>query len=60
MTSLQEIKPALTREELESHWMPYTGNRQFKDDPRMIVAAEGVHLIDDKGLRFYRHQLTLK
>lgn len=39
----------LTREQLEAHWMPYTGNRQFKRDPRMIVAAEGVHLIDDKG-----------
>jgi len=51
MTSLQKIKPALTREELEAHWMPYTGNRQFKNDPRMIVAAEGVHLIDDKGRR---------
>ncbi|MEH6591947.1 MAG: aspartate aminotransferase family protein, partial [Halioglobus sp.] len=25
--------------------------RQFKDDPRMIVAAEGVHFIDDKGRR---------
>ena len=41
--------PPLTREELEAHWMPYTGNRQFKRDPRMIVAAEGVYLIDDKG-----------
>ena len=51
MTSHQEIRPALTREELEAHWMPYTGNRQFKDDPRMIVAAEGVHLIDDRGRR---------
>ena len=39
----------LTRQELESHWMPYTANRQFKDDPRMMVAAEGVHFIDDKG-----------
>ena len=29
--------------------MPSTGNRQFKRDPRMIVAAEGVHFIDDKG-----------
>ncbi len=43
--------PLLTREQLEAHWMPYTGNRQFKRDPRMIVAAEGVHLIDDKGRR---------
>jgi beta-alanine--pyruvate transaminase len=41
----------LTRQQLEAHWMPYTGNRQFKDDPRMIVAAEGVHYIDDKGRR---------
>ena len=39
----------LTREQLEAHWMPYTGNRQFKRNPRIIVAAEGVHLIDDKG-----------
>ncbi len=31
--------------------MPFTGNRQFKRDPRMVVAAEGVHLVDDKGRR---------
>ncbi len=41
----------LTREQLEAYWMPYTGNRQFKRDPRMVVAAEGVHLIDDRGRR---------
>ena len=41
----------LTRAQLEAHWMPYTGNRQFKRDPRMIVAADGVYLIDDKGRR---------
>ena len=52
MTSAQQnTEKPLTREELEAHWMPYTGNRQFKNDPRMIVAAEGVHLIDDKGRR---------
>ncbi|MEZ5501313.1 MAG: aminotransferase class III-fold pyridoxal phosphate-dependent enzyme [Halioglobus sp.] len=43
--------PPLSREQLEAYWMPYTGNRQFKRDPRMIVAAEGVHLIDDQGRR---------
>jgi beta-alanine--pyruvate transaminase len=51
MTSMSELRRPLTREELEAHWMPYTGNRQFKDDPRMIVAAEGVHFIDDQGRR---------
>lgn len=41
----------LTRAQLEAHWMPYTGNRQFKDDPRMIVAAQGCYYIDDRGRR---------
>ena len=51
MTSMPELQPPLTREQLEAHWMPYTGNRQFKDDPRMIVGAEGAYFLDDKGRR---------
>jgi beta-alanine--pyruvate transaminase len=39
----------LTRAQLEAHWMPFTGNRQFKNDPRMIVSAAGVHFTDDRG-----------
>ena len=31
---------------LEAYWMPYTGNRQFKRDPRIIVAAQD----DDKAI----------
>ncbi|RYZ58152.1 MAG: aminotransferase class III-fold pyridoxal phosphate-dependent enzyme, partial [Proteobacteria bacterium] len=38
---------------LEPHWMPFTGNRQFKKNPRMFVAAEGAYLIDDKGNRVF-------
>ena len=26
---------------LDAHWMPFTGNREFKAHPRMFVAAEG-------------------
>ena len=51
MTIMPSIQPPLTREDLEAHWMPYTGNRQFKDDPRMLVAAEGIYYIDDRGRR---------
>tara|TARA_R110002110_G_scaffold66978_1_gene182953 strand:+ start:40983 stop:42323 length:1341 start_codon:yes stop_codon:yes gene_type:complete len=51
MTSMTPIRKPLTRAELEAHWMPYTGNRQFKEDPRIIVGADGVYLIDDKGRR---------
>ena len=34
---------ALTREELEAHWMPFTANRHFKAKPRILSHAKGVH-----------------
>ncbi|MEE4203349.1 MAG: aspartate aminotransferase family protein [Halieaceae bacterium] len=40
---------AATAIDLDAHWMPYSGNRQFKADPRMIVAAEDVWFTDDRG-----------
>lgn len=33
----------LTQAQLNAHWMPYTGNRQFKRDPRIITAAKGCY-----------------
>ena len=41
----------ITAEGLDAHWMAYSGNRQFKKDPRIIVAADGIYFIDDKGRR---------
>lgn len=29
--------------DLSSFWMPYTANRAFKKDPRMVVSADGMH-----------------
>lgn len=29
--------------DLSSYWMPFTANRQFKSDPRMLVAADGMY-----------------
>ena len=28
---------------LDAHWMPFTGNRQFKKNPRLFVSAEGAY-----------------
>ena len=33
--------PRMDAEWLDAHWMPYTANRQFKANPRMIVEASG-------------------
>ncbi|AWK89803.1 aspartate aminotransferase family protein (plasmid) [Azospirillum thermophilum] len=43
----------LTREELDAHWMPFTANREFKSNPRMIVKAEGTWYWDARGRRIY-------
>jgi beta-alanine--pyruvate transaminase len=36
-----DLSAGLSREALEAHWMPFTGNREFKQNPRMVVSAEG-------------------
>ncbi|MFC6635248.1 aspartate aminotransferase family protein [Microbulbifer taiwanensis] len=39
----------LSSDELNAHWMPFTGNRQFKADPRLFVSAEGMHYTTADG-----------
>ena len=41
-------KPGLDLD-LEAFWMPFTANRQFKANPRFLVAAEGMHYTADDG-----------
>ena len=38
---------------LEAHWMPFTGNRNFKANPRMIVSAEGAYYTDSNGRKIF-------
>ena len=34
---------------LEPFWMPFTANRQFKENPRILVSASGMHYTDNQG-----------
>lgn len=52
LTDLQAAA-GFTRDQLDAHWMPFTGNRQFKADPRIIVGAEGTHYVDARGRRIF-------
>jgi beta-alanine--pyruvate transaminase len=36
---------------LEAFWMPFTANRQFKAQPRLLVGAEGMHYTSVEGRR---------
>jgi beta-alanine--pyruvate transaminase len=41
------------RDWLEAHWMPFSGNRQFKEDPRLIVGAKGAYFTDADGRKIF-------
>jgi beta-alanine--pyruvate transaminase len=54
MNMPQTATPSLASQlKLDAHWMPFSANRQFKRDPRIIVGAEGNILIDDQGRRVF-------
>lgn len=36
-----------------AHWIPFTANRAFHKDPRMVVGAKGNYLYDDKGRKIF-------
>ncbi|KQP12906.1 aspartate aminotransferase family protein [Pseudorhodoferax sp. Leaf265] len=38
---------------LDAHWMPFTGNRNFKADPRMVVGAKGAYFTDGDGRKIF-------
>ncbi len=39
----------ITQEKLEAFWMPFTSNRQFKSQPRLLARAEGMHYYTPEG-----------
>ncbi len=38
---------------LDAHWMPFTANRQFKADPRLIVEGKGAYFTDAEGRKIF-------
>ncbi|MDB5877487.1 MAG: aminotransferase class-III, partial [Variovorax sp.] len=49
-------QPTATRTDaawLSAHWMPFTGNRNFLADPRMVLEAKGAYFTDDAGRKVF-------
>lgn len=42
-------QPAQKPLSLDEFWMPFTPNRDFKADPRIVVRAEGMYYYNDRG-----------
>lgn len=52
-TSTAKLNEQTATLNLQSHWMPFSANRNFHRDPRIIVSAEGSWLVDQHGRKIY-------
>jgi beta-alanine--pyruvate transaminase len=48
-TAAKTAPQGLTANNLEAFWMPFTANRQFKKEPRLLVRAEGMNYWSHDG-----------
>src|SRR6185369_11079667 len=46
---MNDIDHRRNRPDLAAFWMPFTANRQFKADPRLLVAAKGMYYRSEDG-----------
>jgi beta-alanine--pyruvate transaminase len=54
MTDAQALnRPSTDAAWLDAHWMPYTGNRDFKANPRMMASAQGCYYTDADGRKIF-------
>ena len=51
--STTENQHGISQAQLDAHWMAFTGNREFKKDPRIIVSAQGNYYTDSNGRQIF-------
>ncbi|MDP6197776.1 MAG: aspartate aminotransferase family protein [Porticoccaceae bacterium] len=47
------MKKQLSPQNMDAFWMPFTANRDFKQNPRLIASAQGHHYISNDGRKIY-------
>ncbi len=53
------VTDSMASERMESFWMPFTANRQFKAAPRLLARAEGMHYYTPDGRKVLDAQAGL-
>src|SRR5882672_8360787 len=48
---MSQLPPTVSRADLEAWWMPFTANRQFKANPRLLARADGMYYWSADGRR---------
>ncbi len=44
-----QTRPALAPNDLESYWVPFTPNKTFKANPKLLVSADGMYYKSQEG-----------
>ena len=52
-TATATAGPRMDAAWLDAHWMPFTANRNFKADPRIVVEASGAYFTDAEGRKIF-------
>ncbi|PZP33810.1 MAG: aspartate aminotransferase family protein [Roseateles depolymerans] len=52
-TEVAQAGSDVDREWLQAHWMPFTGNRDFKANPRLLTAASGAYYTTADGRQLF-------
>ncbi|MGY8986767.1 MAG: aminotransferase class III-fold pyridoxal phosphate-dependent enzyme [Sphingomonadales bacterium] len=47
------MKLTKTNDNLSSYWMPFTANKEFKENPRMIESADGLYYTTSDGRKLF-------
>ena len=47
------MNSVLTLKQLDSLWMPFTANREYKSNPRIITSASGCYFKDQNNRKIY-------
>jgi beta-alanine--pyruvate transaminase len=53
MKNITSNNHGISQAQLDAHWMAFTGNREFKKDPRIIVSAKGNYYTDANGKQIF-------
>lgn len=51
--ALTAALPLAAEVDMRAHWLPFTANRAFQQDPRVVVSAQGHWLVDEQGRRVF-------
>ena len=52
-SQFSKINTKQCQDDMQAYWMPYTPNRYFRKNPKVMASAKGVYYTDDHGRKLF-------